>query len=212
MGTELTTEYLELYPTVHVCAYCEEHIRYGEECWLLQVVQPQRVNGKTHLHDVIDEDDPNGDFMYDPYFFCFECMEALLSDLREEIADEPPVKDPHELGSFECFCCSSAIREWEYTGALSLGEFHVSTRAPNGVRGPRFVPNCESELICIYCLVLLNDGWIEMWEDLSHMGECNDCIQVRCWRYGDCACSCACHSDDPAIVTDPEQQGGEQNG
>jgi hypothetical protein len=206
MGTELTTEYLELYPTGHVCADCGDQIKYAEEGWLLQIVQPQRLNGVTYLHNVIDENDPDGDFLYDPYFFCFECMETLLSDLRDEIADEPPVKDLPGHSGFECFCCSSEIRKWEYTGSLSLGEFRVSKRAPNGVRGPHFVPNCEPELVCIYCLVLLNEGWIDMWENLSHTGECNDCIQLRCWRYGG-SCSCACHNGTVTEVT----QDGEQN-
>lgn len=206
MGASLTTEYLELQPTGHICGDCGKELKYTEECWLLQIAQPQRIDSKTVYHVVIDELDASGDFLFDPYFFCFNCFENLYEGHKSEIEDEPPVKD--EESPFECVCCGSGIREWEYAGTFSVGEFHPSKRAPNGVRGPHFTPTCEPELICLYCLVLINEGFIAMWDELTQFGECDDCIQLRCWRYGTNACSCGCHIDDPELQDD----GGLQNG
>jgi hypothetical protein len=200
MGASLSDEYLELQPTGHICANCGSNIKYGEECWLIQIVQPQLFDGRALFHVIINEEDVDGDFLFEPYFFCFGCWESGYSDLKDQNEDEPPVKDEQGLSPFECVCCGSDIREWEYAGTFTLGEFRISKRAPNNIRGPRFVPNCNPELLCFYDLVLLNEGFVEMWdpetEPLTQFGECNDCIQLRCWRYGATGCSCSCHKDD----------------
>jgi hypothetical protein len=195
MGADLNLDLLPLYTTGHVCADCGKNIKYMEECWLLQVVQLQRINGKTLQYAVIDEDDVDGDFLFEPFFFCHECWESNYESLRAESVDEPPVRDPFEQAHFECSCCGSDIREWEYAGSMTIGEFHPSTRAPNGVRGPCFIPNCDAEPLCLHCLRVLNENFIEMWDELSQLDECADCTQIRCWRYGDNACSCSCHSE-----------------
>lgn len=206
MGEVIAVGSAELQPTGHICADCGNSITYSEEVWLLQIVQPQRFSGRTFHHQVIDEEDLSGDFLFDPYFYCFSCWENMYKELQSEATDEPPIEDPGS--AFECVCCGSGIREWEYAGIFTLGEFHVSTRAPNGVRGPHFVPNSQPDMLCLYCLVLLNEGHITMWEYLAQFGECNDCIQLRCWREGIGHCTCSCHLDEPED-SDAEQVTGE---
>lgn len=192
MGTELAQD-PALQPTGHICADCGENIVYTQEAWLLSVVHPQKVGKKHFFHAVINEEDVDGSFLFDPYYYCFTCWESVYEEIKEESKDEPPVLDSG-ISEFECSCCGSGIREGEYAGTLSLGEFHVSKRAPSGVHGPYFKTITSPDLLCLYCLVLLNEGHIEMWEDLTQFGECNDCIQLRCWRHG--ACGCGCHTEE----------------
>jgi len=196
MGTLLMQEDPAPQATGHICADCGEGLTYTQEVWSVQVVQPQNFGGKTFFHTIIDEDDPSGDFLFEPYFFCFGCWENLYEAIKEEHDDTPPFLDADS--KFECVCCGSGIREWEYAGTFTLGELLVSKRAPNGVRGPHFESNGKPELLCLYCLVLINEGHIEMWDGLSQFGECNDCIQIRCWR--EAACGCGCHIDAPEEV------------
>lgn len=191
MGALLTIDEAPIQPTGHICSDCGEHIGYTEEVWLIQVVQLQRHAGTTHAHQIINEQDPDGDFLFDPYLFCFSCWEKLYDELKENFADEPPVLDDESM--FECTCCGSGVREWEYTGIFTLGEFGLSKRAPNNVRGPSFDPSGEPELICLACLSMLNSDQIEMWDDISQLGECSGCTQERCWRTG--ICDCGCHQE-----------------
>lgn len=191
MGTELS----QAFPakTGHTCTDCEEAIVYTEEAFLIEVVQPQVIGGQVFLHPIIDENDPDGDFLFQPYFFCFKDWEAHYEELREQTEDEPPV--PDTLSVLECACCSSGIREWEYTGKFTLGEFHISRRSPNKVPEPKFQPNGKPDLLCLYCLSVINDNYIVMWDDLSQFGECIDCVRTRCWRHS--PCGCGCHLPDP---------------
>ncbi len=187
MGTELTPWGLE--NTGHTCNDCEEPLRYTEEVFLIRIMQPQVVGGKAVFHNIIDENDIEGTALFQSFFFCFECWEAHYHDLQGATSDEPPVRD--ELSALECVCCGSGIREWEYTGTFTLGEFHVSKRAPNHFRGTTFDPNGKPEALCLYCLTIINENYIAMWDDLSQEGECSDCLLIRCWRHpGTCGCGC----------------------
>jgi hypothetical protein len=186
---------LTMQPSGQVCADCGENIRYTEEAWLVQVVQLQKVGDQLQYTPVIDETDPARDFLFSPYFFCFNCWENSYEDLKDELEDQPPNEDPHSIA--ECTCCGSSIRAGEYTGLFMVGEFHLSRRSPNGVSGGTFQPNAAPEALCFYCLYILNDNFIEMWDEVSQFGECADCIFVRCWRGA--SCSCGCHT--PALET-----------
>jgi len=177
-----------------ICAQCEDSIEMTEECFLIQVVQPQKIGGQLFFYPVKDEFSMEGDFLFEPYHFCFSCWEDLLEDLQKEMRDVPPVEDA--LSILECSCCGSGVREWEYCATYSLGEFRRSSRAPapECSYGPVFQQDSGPEVLCTYCAALLNEVAITMWEDFSHEGECIDCIQLRCWRYGD-VCVCSCHEE-----------------
>lgn len=186
------------HPTGHICSDCGENLNYNDEVWLLEVRQPQVFHGKVVQHKVIDEDDPQGDYLFDPYFFCFKCWETMYKGLKEDVEDEPPFADA--MAVVECACCGSGVREWEYAGIFTLGELQPSKREPNGVRGANFVPIAPHDTLCTYCLVLLNDGYITMWDHFSQNNECSECTQLRCWREE--TCGCTCHTDQPGEDTE----------
>lgn len=192
---EIIEEFAPLpsHDTEHICADCGDAIVYMEEVFLLQIVRPQLFDGRTLHYQVTDESDPEGPFKFKPYYFCFKCWEKMYEAVRSDTADEPPVED--EASRFECVCCSSGIRDMELCGIFTLGEFHVSSRAPDGVRGPNFMQLSSSNMLCLYCTGLMNDGYIDMWADLSENGECSDCVQARCHRTSNC--NCRCHYDPP---------------
>jgi hypothetical protein len=196
MGPNLVTE-ATMQPTDQVCADCGEAVRFTEEVWLLQVVELHVVGGHLQYTQIIDETDADRDFLFAPYFFDFHCWESLYDDLKEECEDHPPVED--SLSVAECTCCGSSVREGEYTGLFTVGEFHLSRRSPNGMTSGTFVPNGAPEVLCFYCLYVLNDNFMEMWDELSQFGECADCIFCRCWR-GD-SCPCGCHLPDTEVET-----------
>jgi hypothetical protein len=193
MGAELIQDEVPV-PTGHVCADCEESLAYADEVFLLQIVQPQILGGALFFHHVIDEDDPEGDFLYQPFYYCFTCWEDYYESLRKDAADSPPITDPQAV--VECTCCSSSICAWEYAGSVTVGELNVSRRQPNNQLGPKFVPLGKPDILCLYCLSVLNDTHITMWDDLSQYGECSECIFVRCWRHEDDDCGCPCHAPD----------------
>lgn len=203
MGTQLN-DILQPSPTGHICSDCEADITYTEETFLIEIVQPQVVGPTVFCYPVKDEHDPEGDFLYEPHYYCFKCWENHYDELRKEVADSPPVNDPQS--DIECVCCASGIRSWEQAGMLTLGEFHLSKRAPNGVRGPRFEPVSKPEILCLYCLSIFNDNYIIMWDDLSQDGECCDCILARCWRHGPCGCGCHLPDTEFDVPDDTDDQ------
>lgn len=199
MGEKLSHEIVNgtiLQKTGHICADCGGDIVYTEEAALIQMVQPQVFSGKPFFHPIIDEADPSGDFLFTPYYFCFPCWERNYNELHDELEEFPPTQDGVSL--FECICCGSGIREWEYAGTFTFGEFQLSKRAPNNARGPHFTPSGKPEVMCIFCMALFNDTQIELWDDCSQIGECLDCTLARCWRNQ--TCTCDCHIPEPEEV------------
>lgn len=193
MGPSLTShEEEEKSETDIICADCERAIDYGTETYLIQVVQPKMAGGSVFYYPVIDENDVNGDFLYEPFVYCFDCWDTHYWELKREAQDIPPVQDA--LSVIECACCGSGIREWEYAGTFTLGELDPSARSPNNVHGPRFVPTSKPDVLCLYCLAIFNDNYIVMWDELSQFGECADCILTRCWRHEQ-SCGCGCHAE-----------------
>lgn len=190
MGEELTELEGRRRPVEVICADCEDRIGYEKEFVLLQVVQLQKLGGGVFFYPVMDETGIVSDYQFEPYHFCFECWEDLYEKIREEMADAPPAEDA--LSVIECTCCGSGIREWEITGTWTVGEFITSRRAPapGFTPGPRFDQASKPEVLCAYCLALLNEVVITMWDDFPAESICIDCVQARCWRHQNCGCSC----------------------
>jgi hypothetical protein len=190
MGEELTELMGRRRAIEVICADCEDRIGYEEEFVLLQVVQPQNVGGRVFFYPIMDELGLVSDYQFEPYQFCFKCWEDLYEKVKEEMENTPPDEDV--LSVIECTCCGSGIREWEITGLWTVGEFITSKRAPapEFTPGPRFDPASKPEVLCTYCLALLNEVVITMWDDFPTEGTCLDCVQLRCWRVKGCACSC----------------------
>jgi len=191
LGKELDP--IELRKTDHICADCGGAVVYMDEVFLLQIVRSKRGQEGVLHYEVIDEHDPDGCFRFEPYYFCIQCWEKNYGEIHSDMEDELPVNDYDS--KFECVCCGSGIREFELAGLATLGEFHISERAPNGMHDASFLGISNPDLICLYCMSLLNDGCIDMWPDLTEYGECVDCIQARCWRASEC--ECRCHFEAP---------------
>lgn len=191
MGSSLTTTDRSN-ESEQVCASCtDEFLEYGEEVFLLQIAQVQIQNNIPYLPVVLDD---TGNFLYEPHWFEFACWESIAGDLNEWIRDVPPLEDRN--AALSCHYCKSGICNQEYVGALRLGELHASKRVPAGAwRGEQFVDSGPPYIICLYCLYLINENELTMWEDgISQVGECPECLQMRCWRYG--ACGCLCHGGE----------------
>ena len=194
MGPDMTDEDsgdpLQWSRTDELCAQCEERLAYTEEVFLLQIVRPEVAEGTIRLVPVLAED---GDFLYEPYFLHFSCWEDVLGELKDESKDCPPV--PDDMSVLECSCCKSGIREWEYCAALNLGEFHISARSPSGEGcGPDFVEMSTPDVLCLYCVSIINENWLEFWATgIAQDQECDDCLHARCWRTF--SCECTCHSE-----------------
>lgn len=177
-----------------VCAQCEHQLDLEDEIVLVEIVQLHLVGGVVMPFNVINEHEVEGGYLFEPWFFCFDCWEEHRSDLRKETKDQPPVPDAESM--MECHCCGSGIREWEFVGSATMGELRLSSRAPSNKASVRFAPLAKPDLLCLPCIGIINENWILMWEDLSQHGECADCTFARCWRYEGCAC--ACHNEEIA--------------
>jgi hypothetical protein len=182
--------------TKQVCAQCGEALEFTEEVFLLQIVRAHEVHGQLSLHLALDDD---GDFLYEPHFLHFKCWEEIQEELEEELENEPPILAAR--GVLDCKSCGGGIEASEVLGALTLGELHLSKRAPTSTgRGEDFEEAGDPFLFCVYCLNLINDNWLEFWKDgISETGECMDCIQTRCWRVRGTIyeCQCPCHFEVP---------------
>lgn len=181
--------------TDRVCAQCGEPLLFTEEVWLLTIVLPHIHENQLLLTPCLDDE---GEFLYDPYLVHFSCWEEIEEDLREEVENTPPIVDG--LAPLRCKICESSIREWELAAAFSLGELHVSKKSPEPTgRGIAFVPSGEPDLVCLYCMHLINEDHLEFWENgVAQEGECADCLHIRCWRStaAGVPCVCTCHAEE----------------
>jgi hypothetical protein len=172
----------------HACAYCEEDIHSVEELRLVQVVYSNKTPTGLEFYAIENDE---GEYQYQPWFFHFTCWEDVQERLVEIIEDQEPVFDPLEQKAVECDGCTADIRPWETTGLISFGEIHRSQLMPNGENTFHFdTCNSKPHVLCISCLWHINNEVLEMWEELSHNGECAEGIASRCWRDGGCRSGC----------------------
>lgn len=193
MGTDLIEDETSLLTTKE-CNNCSEVITFTEELFVLQIVQIHKTAGGLLLHPATADD---GDYLYAPLFFQFNCWEDVQEGLLEEIEDVPSMDDA--ISTAHCVCCKSGIRDWEKCGALSLGELHRSKRAPQGSHGEEFVSAGEPSIICLYCLFLVQESEGGLWDEICENEECGDCLQLRCWRTAPCACDCHIVSEEEGL-------------
>ena len=185
--------------TQKICV-CGDLIVFTQEIVLLQVVELTEMNGTLMLQPVeIREGEFRGDFAWEPYYVEFSpCWEKIEEWLEEQLEDSPPLDDLYSR--VNCHYCKSGIRVGEYCGSITMGEFHINLRSPNGHKEDDFKPAGYPAIICLYCLLLINDGNMEFWDPeeggISQQGECGDCTRARCWRSPPEACNCMCHHDE----------------
>lgn len=159
---------------------CGESIRYSDEVYLLSVVYPVLNAVGLEYSPMIADD---GDFLYEPCFFCFDCWEQILGDLYERVADTPPVLDTYAI--LDCDVCGSGIRENELTGIAAFGEIQLSKRDP--VSDPVTFTKMDDnpKVICIGCLNTIIKDIAELWYDrVTQNNECEHGTFLRCWRFG----------------------------
>jgi hypothetical protein len=175
-------ELAEMYRTPHSCASCEDDLFLTDELVLVQVVYPNFVGTHVECYDI---DNGQGGFVHEPYFLHLDCWESLMEELDELTEDTPPILDP--LSIYDCSHCKSGIRAWETSCLVTPGELRYSPRVPNGVHTIHF-DNClgEPQLMCISCILRMNEEVFEMWEVFSHNGECSEGSHRRCWRGNEC--------------------------
>lgn len=174
--------------TEHICHGCDEAICLTDEVVLLQVVYPYLPNGHVETCVV---DDGNGNFRFPPRFMHLDCWEELEEELMEHLEDVPPMLDPY--GICDCSFCGSDIRAWETSGLLTFGELRRSRKCPDGPHSGIHFEECgvgEPKIMCVGCVMALEEEVAQMWEDFSHNGECPEGTHARCWRTGECLNGC----------------------
>lgn len=165
----------------HTCSACNENIHLTEEIYMLKVVVPS-ITDKIQYSDIVAED---GDFLYEPLFFCYNCWEELIETIKEWVEDSPPVDDAHSI--FNCSICNSGIRQGEVMSVSAFGEMHITRRSPDGITGTRTFEICDDDptKVCIHCLRMIDEDSVDLWNGgVSQLNECREGTAVRCWRYG----------------------------
>ncbi len=163
------------------CSVCGDGIEFKEEVFALTVMLTQVGERGTEYAPLIFED---GDFLYAPHFFCFNCREDTLEELSDLMRDIPPVLD--QFTSLECDSCRSGIRAGEVVAIMTHGEIRLSRRSPNGQSGGSTFEctDCHPDVLCIGCINRFSRDVIdELWqEDVRQFNECTEGTQIRCWR------------------------------
>lgn len=181
------------------CSSCAEDFKEGDEVILVKIVRGQQVPEPAAPYgtrvEAYDEIDDEGDFRYEPYFMHYSCWELLAEEYSEKIEDLPPIWEDDTNQLVFCQFCRNSIRAWEVFGLLMFGVVKASLRSPNGKAGSisfKLVEDADQEEICLSCLRGICEESLELWDDLSQMGECKDCSHIRCWRpeYNPCKCRC----------------------
>lgn len=175
-------------PTGCFCAQCENELEMVEEVFLLRLVQSQVIQGALHHNDILA---PDNNYKYAPAFFCFDCWEELVEEIRGHQDDSPPVVD--QAGIILCDICESDVLPGELVGLAQFGEIHWSDRAPNGLHSPVFVDMNDEKHICVGCLQLMQEErndliWPDELEPVPGFDVCEDGLFARCWRHGNCPC------------------------
>lgn len=170
------------------CASCKEDIKLTDEVFLVSIVLPIMSNGVLTCFDVIDE---RNTYKYPPIFFCFECWESELEDVRTVQEDVPPMV-AHD-GVIRCDVCNSDVCSGESVGLIQFGEIRLTGRRPNNTLSASFQVLAEPEHFCIACLTHLEDNqrepfWHGEIEPVPDLEVCVEGIFERCWRGGNCIC------------------------
>jgi len=176
----------------HRCASCVKKLYLTDAVAQLEVVYPAPTIAGTITGYAIESDD--GGFAYEPHHFHLECWEKLQEEVYTDGQDTPPVYDPMRQKYVECIFCSSDIRMWETSGMVSFGEIHRSQRCPNEQTATHFeLMDQDKVFICLPCLWTINKERLDMWNGLTHVGECEEGRHLRCWRFGIGSCGNICN-------------------
>lgn len=169
----------------HICAACGEDLHVLEELVLVQIATPHRTGNSINFWAIENE----GGFAYKPEYIHVGCWEEIDLNLARNIEDKDKVEDSREL--LKCVTCESSIFEQETLGLVTVGEFRIARKMPNGKPALYFDHGASKPLPhCIYCVRTINHCSLELWDEVSHTGECMDGTRRRCWRYQACPYHC----------------------
>lgn len=163
---------------------CGDRLPYETEVFLLTVAVCSIQLGSVAYPPALDSE---GDFLYEPCFFCFSCWEDIEDEIRTRTRDTPPIADDYAV--LECSICCSGIRRDEVLGVIQIGELIRSHRTPDDQVAASFKPNSSEptdHVLCIVCLNILNTDIIDtLWTcPVMQHNECSEGSALRCWRHG----------------------------
>lgn len=187
------------------CPHCEDVIQYGDEVAQITIKNPVLDdNGEgISLKEETCTETMNGQqiqvLAYQPTYLHLECYEDIISELKEALAEAPDALEVlmqtsasawkrETKSSFKCLQCGDALLINETLMAARFGELDLGD---DGECIEFKDMSRASELSCFGCLALICRDVAPIWDDLSLLGECNDCGVRKCWRFGqDCVCEC----------------------
>jgi hypothetical protein len=186
----------ELWPaTDRSCSspYCGEPINYGEDIFMITMYTTGLAEQGLVYSPIPAED---GDYLYEPCYFCKECWEYVIDELREITSDMPPIAD--DQSSFTCHICESGIRTGELFGIAVFGQLQFSERCPDAAATATFKSiDTKPLMLCIGCMNLIEKDIAEMWGGrITEHNECAEGTFMRCWRHG-CAADGNCSHNIP---------------
>lgn len=201
---ERETHYLD---TPWSCPHCEDIIQFGDEVAQITVKNPvQDFSGQgIELKDELSTEVINGVktkvLSFSPVYLHLECYEDIVSELKEALADAPDALEvmmqtsasiwkSQPKGSFKCHQCGDSLLLDETVMSTRFGELDIDDESIEFKDMSR-----ASELSCFGCLALICRDVVPLWDEISMLGECEDCGVRKCWRFGD-SCICECHQDD----------------
>lgn len=185
-------------------SFCAEPIPYAEMVVVISMYSAGITENGVQYAPLPSDD---GDYLYEPCWFCEDCWEHVLEELREFTADIPPVAD--DQAAFNCQICDSGIRLGEIFGVAVKGQLEVSQRTPEHMATPAFQCMDTSPLIlCIACMNKIEKDIAEMWGGrIVQLNECEEGTYLRCWRHG-CSADGNCNHIHPMEIgyaTEPDR-------
>jgi hypothetical protein len=165
------------------CVTCGDTIQFTEETYVVTIVIAHLTEKGMLYSPLIFED---GDFLWEPQFFCESCWDCSKEELADYKRDVPLVDDDQSITN--CSTCHSGIRTGEVVGIITAGEVRQASRYPNGEYGGTTF-KCTSpdpHVLCISCINMLNSDVVdELWDEpVKQYHECPEGTAIRCWRNG----------------------------
>jgi hypothetical protein len=181
--TQSDDEYGEWASSEFSCLWnnCGATIEFAEDVCAISVYTIGMTSEGMHFLPLVADD---GDYLYEPGYFCAECWKYVMDELRICKEDIPPILD--EYAVCECSMCASGIREGEVFGLAIEGQVHLSQRCPDdSVNSTFHSVDGSPTIICIACMNTIERDITEIYGSrLTQHKECEEGSFIRCWRHG----------------------------
>ncbi len=149
---------------VAICALCGEPILFADEMFLLELCDAT-PGGDGEAPFITYLAEPNGDYVFEPYWAHFECGEEIWEDLREAAEDRPPAEPAVSL--LKCSICDSGIAPLEPFCLSTFGEIRPSGRSPDFVQAAYvYRMSRQPSATCLACIAAAIPEYFDWWEDV----------------------------------------------